>query len=70
MAPSTPQGGEMKTIPLMTAQNEADDDEPVFNTSVWLKQQTTPEKEANLGKRSAEEYLNEDDLSKRSKNFD
>jgi hypothetical protein len=37
MAPSTPQGGEMKTIPLMTAQNEADDDEPVFNTSVWLK---------------------------------
>ena len=66
MAPSTPKGGEIKMIPV---QNEAEDDEPVFNTSVWLKQQTTPEKEANLGKRSAEEYLDEDDLSKRSKTF-
>jgi len=37
MAPSTPKGGEIKTIPVMTVQNEAEEEEPVFNTSVWLK---------------------------------
>jgi len=35
MAPSTPKGGEIKV--LIAAHNEAEEDEPVFNTSVWLK---------------------------------